>query len=96
MPNDDGAPQPGAPANRRTVSRLVPVHPFRQLLGALFLPGLASLVGRVFLRSLISDTFRRYILVGCLVVLAKDVVAILFEYGKLRQRIGRHIQSFVP
>ena len=96
MPNDDGAPQPGAPPNRRTVSRLVPVHPFRQLLGALFLPGLASLVGRVFLRTLVSDTFRRNILGGCLAVLAKDVVAILFEYGKLRQRIGRHIQSFVP
>ena len=92
---DPRLPAGGNDRAARPQTRLLPVHPVRQLLGALLLPALSALVGRLFLHAVIADPFRRNVVGGCLVVLVKDLVAIAFEYGKLRQRIGRHIRSFV-
>ena len=70
------------------------VHPVRRMMEALLLPSLASFVGRVCLAGVIHDTFRRNIVGGFLAILAKDVLAIAYEYSKMRQRSNRHVRSF--
>ena len=70
------------------------VHPVRRMMEALLLPSLASFVGRVCLAGVIHDTFRHNIVGGFLAILAQDVLAIAYEYSKMRQRSNRHVRSF--
>jgi len=90
---ENAGAQNGRPA-AGPAQRVIVYHPMRRLLGALLLPGFAAFVGRVFLRSLVSDTFRRNVLAGCLIVVAKDIASIAYEYGKLMQRERRRVMSY--
>ncbi|KAI8058084.1 hypothetical protein BDF22DRAFT_663664 [Syncephalis plumigaleata] len=70
----------------------------RTVIGALLFPAIASfcgsMLGRISLvRSTVRDPFNRSILGGCLFVVAKDVIQLLYKRQRLKQRRSRRIRD---
>ncbi|KAI9593915.1 hypothetical protein BDF19DRAFT_446325 [Syncephalis fuscata] len=70
----------------------------RTVIGALLFPAIASfcgsMLGRVgYVRSMVRDPFNRSILGGCLFVVVKDMIHLLYKRQRLNQRRSRRIRD---
>ncbi|RKP23520.1 hypothetical protein SYNPS1DRAFT_30729 [Syncephalis pseudoplumigaleata] len=70
----------------------------RTVIGALLFPAIASfcgsMLGRIhFIRSNVRDPFNRSVLGGCLFVVAKDMIRLLYKRQRLRQRRSRRVRD---
>ncbi|RKP10201.1 hypothetical protein THASP1DRAFT_28002 [Thamnocephalis sphaerospora] len=70
----------------------------RSVIGALLLPAVASfcgsLLGRIgFVRSRVTDPFNRSVLGGCLFIVAKDLINLLYKYQRVTHRRSRRVRD---
>ncbi|SAM04136.1 hypothetical protein [Absidia glauca] len=69
------------------------------IMGALLWPTISSFIGNClkyikYVRHYFPETFHRNILGGCLYVVAKDMIVLLYRYERICQRRSRRIRSF--